>query len=61
MTSLFDWAIIVLSSISGAALVANNLSLGQQSKAILVLVLMLIGIAIQAGWLKWRGRPARRM
>jgi hypothetical protein len=61
VTSLFDWAVIVLSSISGATLVANNLSLGQQSTAILVLVLMLIGIAIQAGWLKWRGRPARRM
>ena len=56
VTSLFDWAVIVLSSISGAALVADNLKLGQQTTAILVLLLILIGIAIQAGWLKWRGR-----
>jgi len=61
VTSLFDWAVIVLSSISGAALVVDNLKMGQQTAAILILILMIIGIAIQAGWLKWRGRtPVRR-
>jgi hypothetical protein len=56
VTSLFEWAVIVLSSISGAALVADNLKIEQQTAAILILVLMIIGIVIQAGWVKWRGR-----
>jgi hypothetical protein len=56
VTSLFEWAVIVLSSISGATLVAVNRGLSQQTTAILVLVLMVIGIAIQAGWLRWRKR-----
>jgi hypothetical protein len=60
VTSLFDLAVIVLSSVSGAALVADNLSLSQQNIIILFLVLVIIGIAIQAGWLKWRGRAVRR-
>ena len=59
VTSLFDLAVIVLSSVSGAALVADNLSLSQQNIIILFLVLVIIGIAIQAGWLKWRGRAVR--
>jgi len=56
VVSLFDVAVIALSSISGAALVAGNLSLGQQDTAILFLVLVVIGIAVQAGWLRWRKR-----
>jgi len=60
VTSLFEWAVIVLSSISGAALVADNLKMEQQTAAILILVLMIIGIVIQAGWVKWRGRTTIR-
>jgi hypothetical protein len=60
VTSLFEWAVIVLSSISGATLVADNINLSQQTTAIVVLVLMVVGIAIQAGWVKWRGRVVRR-
>jgi hypothetical protein len=60
VTSLFEWAVIVLSSISGATLVADNINLSQQTTAILVLVLMVVGIAIQAGWVKWRARAVRR-
>jgi hypothetical protein len=60
VTSLFEWAVIVLSSISGASLVANNLNLSLQTTAILALVLMVIGIAIQAGWLRWRKRSGFR-
>ena len=60
VTSLFEWAVIVLSSISGATLVADNINLSQQTTAIIVLALMVVGIAIQAGWLKWRGRAVLR-
>ena len=60
VTSLFEWAVIVLSSISGATLVADNINLSQQTTAIIVLALMVVGIAIQAGWLKWRGRTILR-
>jgi hypothetical protein len=60
VTSLFEWAVIILSSITGATLVANNLSLVQQTTAILILVLVAIGVAIQAGWLKWRGSARGR-
>jgi hypothetical protein len=56
VTSLFDWAVITLSSISGAALVTDNLRLGQQNLTALFLVLVVIGIAVQAGWLRWRKR-----
>lgn len=58
VTSLFDWAVIILSSLSGAALVADNLKLAQQNTTILLLVLAVIGTAVQAGWLSWRRRSA---
>ncbi len=58
VTSLFDWAVIALSSISGATLVADNLRLSQQNITILIVVLVVIGIAIQAGWLRWGKRRA---
>ena len=60
VVSLFDWAVIALSSISGAALVAGNLRLGQQNMTVLFLVLVVIGIAVQAGWLQWRRRTIVR-
>ncbi len=56
VTSLFDWAVITLSSISGAALVVDNFRPGQQIAGILFLVLVAVGIAVQAGWLQWRKR-----
>ena len=51
VTSLFDWAVIVLSSISGAALVTENLKIGQQNANVLFLVMVVFGIAVQARWL----------
>jgi divalent metal cation (Fe/Co/Zn/Cd) transporter len=56
VTSLFDWAVIALSSISGAALVADNLRLSLQNATVLILVLVVFGIAVQAGWLRWGKR-----
>jgi len=61
VTSLFDWAVIILSSVSGASLVAGNLNLAQQTTTILLLVLSVIGIAVQAGWLRWRRRAIVRL
>jgi hypothetical protein len=58
VTSLFDWAVIALSSISGATLVVDNLRLDQQNATVLILVLVILGIAVQAGWLRWGKRTA---
>jgi len=58
VTSLFDWAVIVLSSMSGAALVAGNLVALGQNTTVLFVILAVIGIAVQAGWLRWRKRAA---
>jgi hypothetical protein len=54
--SLFDWALIVLSSISGSTLIVDTLQPGRQYITILFLVLLTLGIVFQAGWLSQR-RP----
>jgi hypothetical protein len=61
---LFDWALILLSSLVGASLVVPALTLDQQLQLILLLVLALVGILVQAGMLRrWptgASRPSRR-
>jgi hypothetical protein len=50
---VFDWALILLSSIVGAFLITNALETGTATGNILFFVLVLGGIAIQA-WIKRR-------
>ncbi len=49
---LFDWALIVLSSFSGAALIVQSVTLRHINMAIVYIVLVAIGILVQAGL--WR-------
>jgi hypothetical protein len=60
---LFDWALIVLSSLVGASLIAPALVSGSQGQMIVFVVMVIIGIVVQAG-LTGRypsgSRPARR-
>jgi len=49
---LFDWALIVLSSIVGSILVVQVLAWNPQAEMVLSLVLMAAGIWFQAAWLR---------
>ncbi len=48
MLVLFDWALIVFSSIAGAELIVSHISIAERGAAVVVVVLTFIGIAIQA-------------
>jgi hypothetical protein len=54
--ALFDWALILFSSIVGARFIAMAIVLSQTSRAILFLLLVVAGIAVQSSMLS----PARR-
>ena len=49
---LFDWALIVLSSLSGAAIIAHRLPLEPAPLLVIALILALLGMAVQAGMQK---------
>ena len=49
---LFDWALIVLSSVVGAHLIQTAVVLPATGNAILFVVLVLIGVVVQAGALR---------
>jgi hypothetical protein len=49
---LFDWALILLSSLAGAGLIVNALDAKQWLGALLFLALFVIGMIIQAGTLR---------
>jgi hypothetical protein len=55
---LFDWALIILSSVSGAVLIIEPLHAGMQVKRLLIVLLIAAGIAAQAGLLR-KGRKRR--
>jgi hypothetical protein len=47
---LFDWALIVLSSMVGAYMITNAITLPQVGATILFLVLTIVGVIVQAGF-----------
>jgi hypothetical protein len=49
---LFDWALIVLSSVVGSTLVVQVLTWNSQAETILYLALIAAGIWLQAAWLR---------
>lgn len=51
MAVLFDWALIALSSLGGAALVAESFSLGRPLAAAVFFGALFVGIAVQSGLL----------
>jgi hypothetical protein len=54
--ALFDWALIIFSSIVGARFIAMAIALSQTSRTILFLLLVVAGIVVQSSMLS----PARR-
>lgn len=51
---LFDWALIILSSLAGALLITQHLHLGSLTAGILTLALLTLGIIIQASLMRKR-------
>lgn len=58
LLALFDWALIIFSSIEGARLIADAVHLPSTGTAILVVVLAIFGIVVQS--MMFRGRNRRR-
>jgi hypothetical protein len=52
---LFDWGLIVLSSLSGASLIVHSITFQSHALPLLFAVLVVIGILVQAG-MKHRSR-----
>ena len=56
---LFDAALIFLSSLAGAGLVVDALDLRQGLEGLVLIGLVVLGIAVQAGWTARGAAPAR--
>ena len=48
MIALFDWALIVLSSLIGAGLIVQAIPLHRSVEGLLFIILLIVGIAVQA-------------
>jgi hypothetical protein len=61
VSTVFDWALLVLSSLAGAALIVQAVQLGPVPAILLFLVLTGLGIVVQARlmWREKRRRPKR--
>ena len=60
LLALFDWALILFSSVAGARFIATAIALSQITRTILFLLLVVIGIAVQSSMLSPARRSARR-
>ncbi len=49
LTMLFNWALVVLSSLTGAVMIAQSVALSQGVSLLLIAGLTILGIIIQAG------------
>ncbi len=58
MNALFVWTLIVLSSMSGAALICESLRVASQTISIIFTVLVFVGVLVQSGLIR-RARPAQ--
>lgn len=56
---LFDWALIILSSLSGASLIVRSVTLHGISSQLLLVLLVIVGIVVQAGIMHMTRAPAR--
>lgn len=56
--ALFDWALILLSSLTGASLIAQSLPLTPPIRILLFAIVLIIGIIIQASLMAGEQRPA---
>src|SRR4030081_544352 len=58
LLALFDWVLILLSSVEGAHLIVNGIVLPQSGAVILFIVLAVIGVVVQGSMLRGSRRPA---
>jgi hypothetical protein len=56
----FDWALILLSALTGAALIVETTGLGPGLGALVLAALTALGIVVQATWMLRRQRTQRR-
>ncbi len=59
MKVLFNWALIVLSSFMGSALMLRAFHFGQQLPVLLFALVFLLGIAVQGGLIRGKSRQER--
>jgi hypothetical protein len=52
VAAFFDWALIILSSLSGAVFVAQALQFGPMTTALILTILFIIGLVVQASLMK---------
>ena len=55
---LFDWGLIILSSLSGASLIVHGITLQRHVLQLLFAVLVVVGILVQAGMKRMSRAPA---
>jgi hypothetical protein len=58
LLALFDWVLILLSSIEGAHLIGNGITLPEKGAMILFIALAVIGVVVQASMLRRSRRAA---
>lgn len=59
MVLLFDWALVVLSSLGGASMILHGVAIRHSAMAVLYVVLVLLGILIQAHLFRPARAPSR--
>ncbi len=57
---LFDWALITISSLAGSSMVVNAFHFGGSTAALIFIVLVLIGVALQGSALRAEQRGTQR-
>jgi uncharacterized membrane protein YeaQ/YmgE (transglycosylase-associated protein family) len=57
---LFDWGLIVLSSLSGASLIVHSITFQRHALPLLFAVLVVVGILVQAGMMHRSRAPSAR-
>jgi hypothetical protein len=57
LLALFDWALILLSSVQGAHLIGNGIVLPQTGAVILFVALAVLGVVVQGSMLRRSRRP----
>jgi hypothetical protein len=58
LLALFDWVLIVLSSVEGAHLIGNGVVLPQNGAVILFCALVVVGVVVQGSMLRGSRKPA---
>jgi len=60
IATLFDWALILISSLAGSSMIINAFHFGRLMAALIFIVLLFIGMAVQASMLSMEKRGERR-